>query len=176
MTSILGTQSIQHPNGTASATVSADGTFSSPGHVIQVVNSTLAGGGDVTTSTSYISTGNTVSITPKFSNSKIFVSFSHVIRVTPGSTHTRADLRIRETTTDTTAWVTLYMGEELTDGGKDPIQQVGASFVYTTPDTNAKTFLLEIRKANANSAESGNIYYKWYTGSVHNMTAMEIAQ
>ena len=37
MTSILGTESIQHPNGTASATVSADGTFSSPGHVIQVV-------------------------------------------------------------------------------------------------------------------------------------------
>ena len=29
MTSILGTQSIQHPNGTASATVLADGTFSS---------------------------------------------------------------------------------------------------------------------------------------------------
>jgi len=36
MTSILGTESIQHPNGTAAATVLADGTFSSPGHVIQV--------------------------------------------------------------------------------------------------------------------------------------------
>lgn len=72
MTSILGTQSIQHPNGTASATVSADGTFSSPGHVIQTVtmNQTDLVQSAFTTSTDLFS----LSITPKFSSSKILIT------------------------------------------------------------------------------------------------------
>ena len=74
MTSILGTQSIQHPNGTASATVSADGTFSSPGHVIQVVQTY-----DNTNEATYSATAFTnisyldTTITPKVSGSKFLI-------------------------------------------------------------------------------------------------------
>ena len=176
MTSILGTQSIQHPNGTASATVLADGTFSSPGHVIQCVNSTLAGGGDVSTTTSYLSTGNTLNITPKQSNSKIRVSFSHVIRITPGTNHTRVDVRLRETTTNTTILEYLYFGEELTDSGKDPILPISGTGVFTTSNTSQKTFDLQFRKANGEANQTGTIYYKWYTGATFTMDAQEIAQ
>ena len=72
MTSILGTQSIQHPNGTASATVLADGTFSSPGHVIQTAQQAYTTATSIS-STSYTATGLSTSITPKFSSSKILV-------------------------------------------------------------------------------------------------------
>ena len=74
MTSILGTQSIQHPNGTASATILADGTFSSPGHILQTVisiSTVLASttNTNLDTPTDYLS----ASITPKFSTSKILI-------------------------------------------------------------------------------------------------------
>ena len=72
MTSILGTQSIQHPNGTASATVSADGTFSSPGHVIQVQQGLYTSNTSFT-NTSMAASDLTVNITPKFSSSKILL-------------------------------------------------------------------------------------------------------
>ena len=72
MTSILGTQSIQHPNGTASATVLADGTFSSPGHVIQTVSGETETDTTIS-STSFVDTTLTATITPKFASSKIAI-------------------------------------------------------------------------------------------------------
>lgn len=86
MTSILGTQSIQHPNGTAAATVSADGTFSSPGHVIQFQKSVGQNLSNVewtasaTTSTLYGANRNgrtyvearSITITPKLSTSILY--------------------------------------------------------------------------------------------------------
>ena len=72
MTSILGTESIQHPNGTASATVSADGTFSSPGHVIQVQQGLYTSNTSFT-NTSMAASDLTVNITPTSTSSKIFL-------------------------------------------------------------------------------------------------------
>ena len=96
MTSILGTQSIQHPNGTASATVLADGTFSSPGHVVQVVTHTFTDG---TTLTSYGSTytdisGATITITPKHSNSKILIMPNIVFYMSDSSTYVYGAIRL----------------------------------------------------------------------------------
>ena len=154
----------------------AAGSIVAPGHIIQCVNSTLAGGSDASTTQSYISTSNTLNITPKQSNSKIRVSFSHVIRITPGSNHTRADVRLRETTTNTTILEYLYFGEELTDGGKDPILPISGTGVFTTSNTSQKTFDLQFRKANGEANQATNIDYKWYTGATFTMDAMEIAQ
>lgn len=147
-----------------------------PGHVIQMANSTLAGGGDVSTTTTYTSTGNTLQMTPLKAGSKIMVHYTHVIRVTPGTSHTRADLRLIESSTGTVLVDERYVGEESRDGGADPIQNYSGTGVFTTTNTNQLTFVLQFRKANASAAEAGNIYYKWYTGSVHTMQALEVAQ
>ena len=80
MTSILGTQSIQHPNGTAAATVSATGVFSSPGHVIQVKQSVKSDTQTTTASDFVDVTGLSVSITPSSTSSKILV-YSNVLCV-----------------------------------------------------------------------------------------------
>ena len=148
-----------------------------PGMVVQYQHTTLAGGGDQSTATAYTDTGNQITITPKFSNSKIFGIFSHVMRIGHGVSHTRADLRVLVTgDVSDTAWATNYVGEESQDDGKDPINNYGGSFTYTVASTNAKTFKLQFRKANAGSGEAGTIYYKWYSGSTHTFTVMEIAQ
>ena len=55
-----------------------------PGHVIQVVNSTTSTQA-LTTSTSFVDTGLTASITPKFSSSKIFVTISQAFSMTSGT-------------------------------------------------------------------------------------------
>ena len=55
-----------------------------PGHVIQVVNSSTSTQ-VLTTSTSFVDTGLTASITPKFSSSKIFVTISQAFSMTSGT-------------------------------------------------------------------------------------------
>ena len=147
-----------------------------PGHVIQMVNSTLAGGGDVSTTTTYTSTGNTLQMTPLKAGSKVMVHYTHVMRVTPGTSHTRADLRLIESSTGTVLVDERYVGEESLDSGKDPIQNFAGTGVFTTTNTNQLTFVLQFRKAAGAAAEAGNIYYKWYTGSIHTMQALEVAQ
>jgi len=147
------------------------------GSIVQFQHATLAGGSAISTATSYTDTGNNVTITPKFSNSKIFGVFSHVMRIGHGSAHTRADLRVLVTgDVSDEAYLSTYVGEESQDSGKDPINNYGGSFTYTVASTAAKTFKLQFRKAAAGSNEAGNIYYKWYTGTTHTFTVMEIKQ
>lgn len=81
MTSILGTQSIQHPNGTAAATVSATGVFSSPGHVIQVVSVNVNAQENVSSSSYVASSGVTLQITPSSASSKILTICSPTLRI-----------------------------------------------------------------------------------------------
>jgi len=148
-----------------------------PGMVVQYQHTTLAGGSDTSTTTSFTDTGNQVTITPKFSNSKIFGIFSHVMRIGHGTSHTRADLRVLVTgDVSDEAYISNFVGEESQDAGKDPINNYGGSFTYTVASTAAKTFKLQFRKASGSANEAGSIYYKWYTGTTHTFTVMEIAQ
>ena len=147
-----------------------------PGHVVQVQHATLAGGGDSTTSTSYIDQGLTVSITPKHANSIIMVMFSFATKIDRGTSHTRADFRLIESGDSTVIWDERYVGREnIVDNG-DPIQNWSGAGVYTCSETSQKTFKIQTRKAAGNAAEAGNIYYKWYTSATHTIQALEIAQ
>ena len=146
-----------------------------PGHMVQAQHGTLAGSGDTTTSTSYIDQGLTINITPKYDDSKIFVSFSFSVRIRK-SAHTRIDLRLLESGDSTEIWKEVYVGRENAVDDGDPIINFSGTGVYTTSDTNQKTFKMQVRKANGTSNESGDIYYKWFTGSVYTIQAVEIAQ
>ncbi len=71
MASILGVETLQHPNGTTAATVTSGGKLYSAGHVIQVVVDTTEA--EVTNNTtSEVATGLSASITPSSSSSHIF--------------------------------------------------------------------------------------------------------
>jgi len=77
MTSILKVSEIQDPtNSNTALTIDASGNVNIPGHVVQVVQgeySTVV----TASSTSYIATGLTASITPTSTSSKILVLVSH---------------------------------------------------------------------------------------------------
>ena len=79
MSSKLGVQNIAHTNGTNAMTIASDGSVSMTGHVLQVVSQTISGSLANISSTSYHSSGLTVSITPSSTNSKILLLFSSSI-------------------------------------------------------------------------------------------------
>jgi len=93
-------------------------SIKAPDMVVQYQHTTLAGGSATSTATAWTDTGNQLTITPKYNNSKIFVCFSHVMRIGNGTAHTRADLRVLVTgDVSDEAWRTYYVGEESQDGG-----------------------------------------------------------
>ena len=76
MASILKVNTIQDAtNSNTAMTIDSSGSVNMPGSVIQVVSSEIGASGDIsTTSTSFVDTGHSVTITPKFSTSKVLVT------------------------------------------------------------------------------------------------------
>ena len=89
----------------------AAGSLSIPGVVVQMQNPTLSGGANTTTSTSFVDTGLTVNITPKFATSKIFVSGIQAVQITV-STNGRVDYRCVENGSSTEVNRLDYIGHD----------------------------------------------------------------
>ena len=75
MASELHVDAIKHSGGTSALTIDSSGNVHKAGMVVQVVN-TSSSSAVSTTSTSDVDTGITLSITPKFSASKLWLLFS----------------------------------------------------------------------------------------------------
>ena len=155
-------------------TLDASNGFTAPaGHVIQMQNAGIAGNSSTTTSTSFIDTGLSVNITPKFATSKILVIVHTVVSITNGVNHARVDFRCLESG-GTELYRMDYHGTDGTQNGN--IQKnMSGSGVFPCSNTNQLTFKTQVQKANSTAGESGNIYYFWYVGSSHTITALEIA-
>ena len=167
MTSTLKTDKIEG--------VTASGTVQMPaGHVIQMQNATLAGGANTTTSTSFVDTGLTVNITPKFATSKIFVSAMSMVQIT-ASTNARVDYRCIENGSSTEVYRMDYYGIDSNTIGTHQKNMAGSG-VFQCSGTSQLTFKTQVRKGGTFSNEANTIYYDWYTNSKLTITAMEIAQ
>ena len=155
-------------------TLDASNGFTAPaGHVIQMQNAGIAGNSSTTTSTSFIDTGLSVNITPKFATSKILVIVHTVVSITNGANHARVDFRCLESG-GTELYRMDYHGTDGTQNGN--IQKnMSGSGIFPCSNTNQLTFKTQVQKANGTAAESGTIYYFWYVGSSHTITALEIA-
>ena len=144
------------------------------GHVVQIQNTSLNGGSNSTTSTSFVDAGLSLNITPKFATSKILVIVHQVTAILGGTTASRIDFRCIEANSSTELYRMDYHG---TDAVVTNTQRNNSgSGVFQCSSTNQLTFKTQVAKANSQSSESGAIYYDWYGGSVLTMTALEIAQ
>ena len=143
------------------------------GHVIQMQNATLSGGSNSSSATSFADTGLTVNITPKFATSKIFVAVHHTVAIT-ASTNARIDFRCIESG-GTEVYRMDYHGNDGNAVGF-LIRNMSGSGVFQCSNTNQLTFKTQFQKAETLSNESGLIYYDWYTGGKHTITAMEVKQ
>lgn len=138
------------------------------GHVVQVQRGTLSAVTS-TSSTSYVSSGLGVTITPKFSTSKLFISVN-VARPSIQNTGRQLDFK-------------MYEGSSAIDSNRlGSLYHNAGSGVAVYYGSTAYNVYLD---ASNTSARTYNLYYKAYGGSVHindssdiesAMIVMEIAQ
>lgn len=176
MTSILGTQSIQHPNGTASATISPTGVFSSPGHVIQFVSHRWNDVTD-TTSASYVDvTGSSFNFTPKLATSKLYIQASCSMTLTRSDAAHYSAFKIVHDGTDIEAPGDRFEVGQSTTGttALNIYQRVHKTGYIDASNTNARAIKLQVAlNATTNSAQTRfnvNSYFYSY------IDVMEIAQ
>ncbi len=148
-----------------------------PGHVVQIQTAQVGGGSGTTTSTTYVDTGLSVSITPKFATSKILVFTNQSVGATKNSTssNARIDLKLFETGSGTIIADGRYLGTDYQTAGNFSVYH-NQHGVFQCSNTNQLTFKTQVRKANGDVNAVDTIFYGWYIGTDHNITALEIAQ
>ena len=186
MSSILKVDQLQDSGGNAIITSDGAGNLTAgtiaaktigTGAIIQVVRSSGNPASASTTSTSYIDTGLSASITPTASGNKILVFLTTHFSISAGTVFTRIDaqLYVDVDGTETNLVTSGYIGLDSTAISR--IQQRYTAFeIHTTSSTSSHNFKFRIRKANATASESGLINYNGYAGNFEDIiTLMEIA-
>ena len=134
------------------------------GHVIQVVNGSLATG--VTNSTeTYADTGVTATITPKFATSKILVNV-HIMGCENAVASSGIFLKLLRGSTDLSEWA-KYVGYVSTFANNHP----NTSYLDSPSTTSATVYKVQMRRGTG----SGNAYIN-ANSCISTITLMEIAQ
>ena len=134
------------------------------GHVIQVVNGSLATGVTNATTT-YADTGVTATITPKFATSKILVNVS-IMGVENAVASSGVFLKLLRGSTDLSEWA-KYVGYTRTFMSQHP----NTSYLDSPSTTSATVYKVQMRRG----AGSGNAYIN-ANSCTSTITLMEIAQ
>jgi hypothetical protein len=146
------------------------------GKVLQVVTNTMAGTSNSTSSTGWTFTGLFVDITPQSTNSKIIVLYDHGIGFNNSTGNARIEYQLFSASDSDVLVMKKYTGAEI-NGVPSFTQRmaISGSGSYINSSTAPKTFKLQVRPADGNSAECSTIYYNWYSGAEHSMIAMEVS-
>ena len=140
-----------------------------PGHLVQVQHFDYTGSEFNTTSTSEVATPIAVSITPKFSNSKVLVMCETNLRKNSTVDAAGASCYLyRDTTKIRQTWQNVY---GLTPGGSIGLFGHWSGHYYDTPSTTSQiTYTLYVSSYGGHSVVVGD------GASGGQMTVMEIAQ
>ena len=160
MASILKTDKIEG--------VTSSGTVAIPNHVIQVVNSTYSTQTNSSSST-FLDTGLTASITPSSSTSKILVIAQVSSCFTTTNTNTEMDVNLLRDATQIIASMGGRGGNSSTGG--DAIGTVGCAFLDSPATTSATVYKCQFKSTQNNATASVQL-----GGTTSTMTLMEIAQ
>ena len=147
------------------------------GSVIQVKTAEISGAGTTANATSFTDTGITITITPKFSDSKFFVSVSTTSAVDKGSTDARIDYRCVGVHNGTTTEVYRYdyFGMDGTTISRLQLNTSGSGMFDATTNTNDIVFKTQMQRADGQASQANQYFPTWYTGTKHQITVMEIA-
>ena len=151
--------------GTTKATINSSG-LTSPGHVLQVINGVKTGS-FTTTSTSFVDTGLTASITPSATSSKIAV----LVGCNAGHNAAAASmaLKLMRNTTDLNLWL-CESGAYL--GTTQFANEFGYHLNYldSPATTSAVTYKIQIKAPSANT-----VYFSSGTYTTSSIMLMEVA-
>ena len=159
-------------------TLDASNGFVAPaGHVIQMQSAQLQGSSGQSSSTSYVDTGLSINITPKFATSKILVFTNQSVGATKNSStsNARIDMKLFETGSGTVIADGRYLGTDHQEANNFSVYH-NQHGVFQCSNTNQLTFKSQVRPANGSANAASAVFYNWYTGTDHNILALEIAQ
>ena len=165
MASIIGVETLQHTNGTTAAEIKSDGTFYPTGGIVQVVSTTpdLAQAG--TSSTSYVSSGLSLAITPKSTSSKILILCNFSASTNNGRAHRMTIYRGSTNIAPDDGLARIY-----TASGGDSWHTLGINFLDNPSTTSEVTYTLY------HKSEGGSAVYLYPGGyTAPSLTLMEIA-
>lgn len=145
------------------------------GSVVQVVTDTLAGAIGNTSASSYLDTGLSITITPKYADSTIIVMASFQIGITRNGANQRLDIRLVNGDASSVLYDARYAGQDGLSAGSNLSNISHVHGAYTVSSTSPISFKVQARLANGSSSEALGFYPKWFNGSKHTITAMEIA-
>jgi hypothetical protein len=149
------------------AKMGANGTWAPAGTVLQVVNATY-GTITNTSSATYVTSGLTASITPKFSTSRILILVSFPCTINASTRQLTYTLYRNSTNLAPNNGGQLGYGQLYNDGGN--LQGVGSLSVLDSPATTSST-AYTVYFASTNSG-SVSMFHNSLTGTI---TLMEIA-
>ena len=158
-TIIDGSAGITFPNSTVQA---------SAGKIVQVASGSLTGNVS-TTSSSYVSTGLSVTLTPLFSTSKILIIFNNYVYVTGTAAQCNITLYKNGSNLSSSGLANVY-------GQTAPIiAGIGFNYIDTSVSTSSTTYTLYFQ----NTSNSNTVYLNNGANAntcVTQLVAMEIAQ
>ena len=175
MTSILGTQSIQHPNGTASATVHSNGAFSAEGHVIGYKTASASNSTQVSGNTFTDITNMTLDYACKVSNSLVYVIVHvHVFIPQQASTWQSAGIKILRGSTALYTDAGYGVGHNANNANDRSMNNISITAATFPGNTTSQTYKVQ---GSHMQGSSGSVDFNnsGYSGGGR-ITVMEIAQ
>ena len=153
-------------DGTNGLTFNNATTQASAGNVLQVVNVTY-GVETTTTSGTYVDTGLTATITPKFSTSKVLIIVNHA---DCGKFSVNTGVQIKLLRGSTSIFQFSELGGYTNDTSLNVIGSIGGNYLDSPATTSATTY-----KTQFASQSGGNGVRIQYNSGVSSITLMEIA-
>ena len=158
------------------ATIANSGTATGFGKVLQVVSSGEINGNENTSSTSFIDSGITVTITPQFNNSNILVNAFFTCMVS-GASRSRGAVQMKRTISGSSSVLSGGIAETLairesSAGASTELLSIQPYQYYDSPaTTSAVTYTIQYKLTGGS-----NIYlYGGASSAPKNIVAMEIA-
>jgi len=174
MASELHVDTIKHSGGTSALTIDSSGNLTASaklhyaGGILQVINGRVTDDRATTTSTSFVQLGDTVSITPKFSTSKIFMIATMNTEMSGSNT---AYFDFGKTTGGSTTQNLSGLTGGITTINNKSWGTTTVSFVNSPATTSAIAYFCSVK------VTGGTLYFNDNsTNNYTNFTLMEVAQ
>jgi len=148
-----------------------------PGHIIQVVTGTANNDTDIS-DTSYVDTGLSVSITPKYASSKILLIAQHyTIAFAPGTLPFSLFQLLRDSTAILTDVPNGRKGDDHpSDNNAYKAHSFNMTYLDSPNSTSAITYKTQARYTGSSSGYVTVAYKFGSTDTVEHLIAMEVAQ
>lgn len=167
-------QNINHTNGTSAITIDSVGNVNIPGHVVQTVTQNFTTSVS-TTSTSFVATAVSVSITPTSASNKILILGSVPMfaqGITAGGHAVFSLFRGGVASGTNLGDVTFGTGQLYSTSG-DNIAMLSLNHIDSPATTSSVTYEIGIKRQNPSAIATAQLAVN---AEVYNLTVMEIAQ